>query len=263
MRGAPIAAAALAEHLRSLGLVRGDVVLVHTALSKVAGGRLVLGGPVAVIEALQRVLGFEGTLAMPAFSASWSEPRRWTNPPVPEGWWPAIRAGWPAYHPARTPTFRIGVVPEVFRAFDGVHRSAHPQCSFCAWGAGAEALTAAHPLDDPLGDGSPLGALERRGAKGLLLGAGWGSCTAFHLGEMRAAAAPGWVEDGAAMWVEGERRWVRFRCRDADADDFPRLGRDFEASGAVRRARVGEADARLFALLDAASFAERWIDRHR
>ncbi len=55
----PVTVETLVEDLTALGLQRGMIVLVHSSLSSLGW---VCGGPVAVIRALETVLGPEGTL---------------------------------------------------------------------------------------------------------------------------------------------------------------------------------------------------------
>lgn len=71
-----------------LGVESGMVLLVHSSLSALGW---VNGGAVAVIIALQNVLGSTGTLVMPAHSTGLTDPSGWENPPVPRSWWHSIR----------------------------------------------------------------------------------------------------------------------------------------------------------------------------
>ena len=55
----------LVEQLRAIGVLQGAVLLVHTSFRAV---RPVEGGPTGLIEALQEVIGRDGTLVMPSWS---------------------------------------------------------------------------------------------------------------------------------------------------------------------------------------------------
>ena len=55
----------IVDALRSVGLQRGDSVMVHTSLGKIG---YVCGGAQVVIEALIEAVGDEGTIMMPAQS---------------------------------------------------------------------------------------------------------------------------------------------------------------------------------------------------
>ena len=251
----------LAEELRALGVRRSEVLLVHTSVKALGW---IPGGPMAVVQALLDAVGDTGTLVVPTQTATNSEPSEWAHPPVPEAWWPVIRAGTPGFDPARTPSEHMGRLPEVVRTWPGAVRSSHPQTSFAALGPLAEETVAVHDLDSQCGERSPLAALERLGARVLLLGADFGSCTAFHLAEYRVPGSAGTTTHGAAvLTADGGREWVTFEDLDLDEDDFDRIGEHLVSTGTVATGKVGEAECHLVDLATAVAVAVQWMAEHR
>ncbi len=155
-RPGPFTLDSLVSDLRALGLVAGDTVLVHSSLSAIG---YVAGGAQAVVLALLDVIGTEGTLVVPTHSGDLSDPSRWENPPVPEAWWPVIRASMPAFDARLTPTRMMGMIPDVVRHLPGASRSANPAVSFCAVGPNATTITSEHGLAFGFDESSPLARL--------------------------------------------------------------------------------------------------------
>jgi len=259
---APNTVDTLVTDLKALGLEPGRTVLVHSSLSALGW---VCGGPVAVIQALERVITPEGTLVMPAHSGGLSDPAFWAHPPVPAPWWPTIRDTMPVFDPAFTPTQGMGSVAEAFRSQPGVVRSHHPQASFAAWGKHKFQVTADHCWDYPLGPHSPLGKVRDLGGLVLLLGVGHDRNTSLHLAETE-APWPSRVEvDEPAPWKAeaGTTLWRPVRNIGYGGDDFAALGAAFEATGGVRVGTVGVAAARLMDQGALVAFAKDWITTHR
>ncbi|MER6278349.1 aminoglycoside N(3)-acetyltransferase [Streptomyces sp. 900105245] len=245
----------IARQLRLLGVETGETLLLHSSLSSLGW---VNGGAVAVVRAVLDALGPSGTLVVPTQTGDQSDPALWSDPPVPEEWWDRVRATMPPYDPLITPSRGVGVIPETVRTWPGAVRSAHPQTSFAALGPLARDVTAGHAPDCRLGEHSPLARLERLGARVLLLGAGYGACTSFHLAEYRIPAPR--VEVGRPAPGGG---WERVVEVSITSDRFDELGHDFERDRPVLRGPVGAADARLFPVADAVAYAERWLPLHR
>lgn len=251
----------LVKELRALGVETGMTVLVHSSLSSLGW---VCGGPQAVIEALQQVLGRRGTLVMPTHTSHLTDPAGWENPPVPEEWWEAIREELPAFDPALTTTRGMGAIPEAFRKATGVRRSDHPKLSFAAWGAHRQYVVADHGLAHGLGADSPLERLYELGAYVLLLGVGHESNTSLHLAEYRwTGASDRQTVAGGPINVDGKRQWVTYEDIDHDADDFGSIGEAFEGSQSFSVGPVGEAEARLIAQPAIVDFALAWMNANR
>lgn len=249
----------LAASLTTLGVRSGEAVLMHSSLRSLGW---VCGGAVAVVQALLDVLGPAGTLVVPTQTMDNSDPSLWSRPPVPPSWWTTIRETMPAFDPDVTPSRGMGAIAEMVRTWPGAVRSDHPQTSFAAVGRDAPALMATHRLDSHLGEWSPLAALERAGARVLLLGVGFESCTGFHLAEYRVPAPT--MEHGAAVLAaDGTRRWVTYTDVATNSDDFAALGASFAATGRVTTGTVGEATCRLFDLGEGVAHAVRWLPTHR
>jgi aminoglycoside 3-N-acetyltransferase len=259
--GSLVTPAAIAEDLVRLGVRPGMLLNVHSAMSTLG---FVVGSAQTVVEGLLNALGERGTLMMPAHSAQLSDPANWQNPPAPEAWWDRIRAEMPAYHPARTPTRNMGVIPELFRTFPGALRSAHPQVSHAALGPLAARITDEHPLDSLFGERSPVGKLYALDGWVLLLGVRHGNNTVLHLAEDR-AEFPSKTRhtEGAPVLIDGRRSWQTFQPLKVSDDDFPAIGEAFAETGLEQSGKVCAADARLMRARDVVDFATDWITANR
>ncbi|WP_410513256.1 AAC(3) family N-acetyltransferase [Paenibacillus sp. BR2-3] len=263
IQGDLITVETLAEDFRKLGVRAGMTLLLHSSFKSL--GNWVAGGPVAVILAIESVLGEEGTLVMPTHSGDLSDPAGWSRPPVPKEWWQTIREQMPGFDPDLTPLHGMGVIPDCFRKQKGVGRSVHPTHSFAAWGKHRDRIVNNHALDYGLGGNSPLARIYELDGSILLLGVGNLNNTSLHLAEFR-AAYPGKEEatPGTPMMVDGVRQWVAFKDLDWNSEDFEGIGEQFqEDTGLIAYGRIAAATAQLIPQRKIVDYAVDWMERNR
>ena len=257
----PNTVSSLCEEIVELGVERGMVLLVHSSLSALGW---VCGGAVAVVMALERVLGEEGTLVMPTHSGDLSDPSEWRHPAVPKAWWQMIRDEMPAFDPDLTPSRKMGIIAETFRKQSGVMRSDHPNCSFAAWGRLRESITTGQTLDFSMNDESPLGRIYEADGSVLLFGVGHEVNTSLHLAEYRAEfAAKRTVECSAPVVLNGRRVWKSYMDINFSGNDFQQIGKTFTRTGKCRTAKVGDAPCCLMKQRELVDFAKDWMERNR
>jgi aminoglycoside 3-N-acetyltransferase len=259
----PITIETLKKDFFNIGLREGMTVLLHSSLSSIGW---VCGGAVAVIMALEDLLGTNGTLVMPAHSGDLSDPVNWGNPAVPESWWETIKYTMPPYDCDMTPTRGVGVIPEVFRKQKGVLRSSHPQVSFTAIGKNAEFITSGHGLDFACGELSPLKKIYDLDGHVLLLGVDHSSNTSIHLAESRANyPKKKIIKCGAPVIINKERKWIEYRDFEDYVGDFVKIGKDFikNRKNPVNMGFVGNAKSQFFKQKDLVDFAVCWMEKNR
>ena len=153
----------IVERLKEIGLKSGEVVMLHSSLSRIG---YVEGGAQTVIDSILKVIGNEGTLVMPAFPAvGFNYDYLMTNP---------------VFDILNTPS-KMGVITEVFRNMKQVKRSLHPTDAVCALGKQADYLTKDHFNQlTPYNQNSPFYRLCELKAKIILIGVDLNSLTNFH-----------------------------------------------------------------------------------
>ncbi|SDQ97251.1 aminoglycoside N(3)-acetyltransferase [Natronobacterium texcoconense] len=258
----PITVDSITRDLRALGLESGETVLVHGSLSSLGW---VCGGAPAVVDALQRVIGEDGTIVMPTHSPGNRDPTNMGKPPVPDSWYDTIRERMPPYRPAVTPTHGMGAIAECFRSYPGVRRSRHPQHSFAAWGSDAEFVTEDHSYDYSLGEESPLARVYDLAGDVLFLGTTHATNTSLHLAEYRADLDLEVTDHASAVLVDGDREWLEWEDLAVDDEDFPDCGAAFERERpeAVDTGSVGVGEAKLLAQRPLVDFAVEWFESNR
>lgn len=153
----------LQHDLTTLGITRGDIIFVHSALSKIG---YVKDGAPAIIKALMEAVSEEGTILMPSYPMRGNAYKYASKNPV--------------FDVRKTPT-GSGTIPEIFRTLPGTLRSLHPTHSVCVWGKNARYFTEGHEKQvGPFGFGTPFHKFIERGGKGLILGAKLGNFTVLR-----------------------------------------------------------------------------------
>jgi len=258
----------LVTDLRSLGVRRGQDLLVHCSMRKVGP---VDGGAAALLAALRAVAGPAATLVVPTETAQNSLTSRAFRAAIAgldADQRAAYVAAMPGFDPARTPSAGMGAFAEHVRMRPAASRSSHPQASFAALGPRAGECTSVHDLNCHLGERSPLGWLYAADAAILLLGVGYAACTAFHLAEYR---LPETRPQTYHCFVAEDGRRVERTFTGIVLDDsvFGLLGQAMESAACLgrpsglRRGRVGSAAARLVPLREAVDFAGSWLAQRR
>ncbi|MFO7958594.1 MAG: AAC(3) family N-acetyltransferase [Candidatus Brocadiia bacterium] len=220
--------------LASLGVEAGDILLVHSSLSRFGW---VEGGADAVIDALVDAVGEDGNVVVPTHT------------------WSTVHAKDPVFDVRRTPSV-VGRITEVFRERPESLRSMHPTHSCAAIGPLADELTRGHETQiTPCGSRSPYQRLIERGGKIVFLGVTLFVNTTFHALE-ETACVPWLFDRFEILYVvdyEGVRRKVPSR-RHADGlrRDYEGLEPLLEREGALAKGQIGDATVRV---MDAARMA--------
>ena len=204
--------------LHALGVRPGDILVVHTAFSRV---KPIDGGPQGLIEALLDAIGPRGTLVMPSFSDEDDVP----------------------FDASATPCRGLGVVADTFWKWPGVRRSDNPH-AFAAVGPAAAELLVDHPLDVPHGLDSPIGRAYQLDGKVLLLGVGHDANTTIHLAENLAGVRYR-LPHHVTVRRDGRLTRVDYAEIDHCCENFALMDEWLDAAGYQRRGRVGQAQARL------------------
>jgi len=171
----------------------------------------------------------------------------------------------PAFDLKSTPSRGMGAIAELLRTWPGVIRSEHPTSSMVALGPLANEILKHHPLDDPLGDASPVGRLYDFGAKVLLLGVGHFRNTSLHLAERKAFRdRQARNKVGSPMWKDGQRHWIEYVEPAVNSDDFEEIGAAFETlPNRVRRGNVGAGSGLYMDQRELVDFGVEWLSQHR
>lgn len=214
----------LCDDLRvSCRVKSGDTVIVHASARSV--GRVVGGAPV-IVRAIQEMLGPEGTVLVPSFSA-----------PQENG----------LFELTQTPS-RTGFISECLRRDPGSFRSMHPTHSVTGWGRLARSLTAGHEMTTALGPDSPLHKAAKQGAAILMIGCDLTACSLIHVAEalvrppyLGKVAYPGYDRALTLIDENGARRSYLPVDVPGDSAGFGCVQEEMDRRGLIQWCRLGAA----------------------
>jgi aminoglycoside 3-N-acetyltransferase len=242
--GQSISQQQLESDFKKAGIVAGDVVLVHSSLSRI--GHLA-EGPQTFVDALKNVVGNTGTILMP------------TSPNAVYQY-DYIRAT-KTFDVLNTPS-KTGKITEYFRTLPGVKRSWHPTEPVSAWGANADYFISEHFGQlTPYNEKSPFYKVSEKSGKLLYIGVTLSMAgTNLHtLEDATAFKFPVYADeifDVEIIDPSGKKHTVKTKVHNPEfskkrkCDDLIPL---FEKEGAMKKVKIGEADS---LVADAKKFLE-------
>ena len=184
----------IVKSLVASGLKDGDTVLVHSSVS--AFGHVV-GGAKTIVEAFLEVIGKDGTLMAPAFTAPYM---------YFEGEHQRMRRFRP-FSPDNLDAINTGTLPKVMLKAFGAKRSAHASHSWVAIGKNAEYVTSLHGLlDDPCGKNNPMDLALKFNPKLMFFGCGVSSNTFLH--QLETMADSDFLENAVVKVVRDDGKHV-------------------------------------------------------
>jgi aminoglycoside N3'-acetyltransferase len=252
-------------HLRQLGVVEGDVVMVHTSLRAIGP---VDGGADGLIDALEGAVGSGGTLLVNVgVRNDWD----WVNE-RPEAERAELLRDAEPFDKHLTPSDPdVGVLAEVFRTRSGTLVSNNPEGRLAARGLLARQLLDDAPWHDYYGPGSPLERLVQARGRVLRLGADIDTVTLLHYAEYLAPVpSKRRVRRHRIIATSDGPQLCTVECLDDsggiveydDGDYFSIITQRYIDSGRAATGAVGHAPSELIEAADLVDFAVAWMTDH-
>lgn len=240
----------LENDLRKIGIVKGDVVLVHSSLSRI--GHL-KDGPKTFLDALINVVSDSGTILMPTSpNAVYQADYIRTNK---------------VFDVLNTPS-KTGKITEYFRTFPGVKRSLHPTEPVSAIGLNVDYFIGEHFGElTPYTKKSPFYRVSEKGGKILYVGvtlsmAGTNLHTLEDAVDFKFPVYLNEIFDIEVIDDDGKKHQVKTKVHDSvyskkrKCDDLIPM---FIQDGAMQKVKIGEAET---LLVDAKKFFDSMIKNY-
>lgn len=250
----PATRTSIRDNLIALGITPGNTVMVHASMRTVGP---IVGGVNTMVQALQDVIGGDGTLVAYLDWEQFFDDADTVDVPVFDK---------RIAHAARD----HGILHETLRTWPGAVRSDHPGAGVVAIGAKAEQITANHPMQYGYGRGSPLEKVFDANGRVLMLGAPLDTITLLHYAEHIAQMPNKRVRryrhlmptDSDPQWMDFEEFDTSLGAHEALPDNcFEVIAAEFLASGRGATGVVGNAPSQLFNAAELVPFAVTWMER--
>jgi len=234
----------LVEGFRALGVEEGDTLLVHSSYKSFGE---VEGGPQTVIQALEAVLGAEGTLIMPTFNFDFNKGVPWD---------------------VRTTPSKMGVLTELVRKDPRAKRVFHPFYSFAILGKHAESLGSLR-YKSSYERNSVFGKLRDLDGKIMVIGLSYtNSMTFFHHIEQMEGVDYRFLKQftGEVTDEDGKTYTDTFEMLVRDMDkgvitEVNPMGELMEQTGVITSTKIGEAEVKLMKANEVYEFTAREMKR--
>ena len=256
----------LAADFRALGIVPGDVVMLHASVRSVGE---VAGGPDEIHLALKDAITADGTLFMYAGCPRYvDEVGRGNLSPAEEA---EVLDKLPPFDPETARSARDhGVLVEFFRTYPGSRVNHHP-ARFVAWGRHVDLLFASQPWDNAFGYDSALDRFVTLDGKIVLLGCDHNHVTFLHYVEHIADLPDKRVarfkvpllENGVRVWREMTEYDTSDRGAHANWTDdlFAQIVDGHLTQSGNTGARVGHAQCHVVSARELLAFARPIMER--
>lgn len=222
---------AITTGLTGLGIIKGDIILLHSSLRSLG---YIEGGAHTLINSILRIIGEEGTLAVPSLTGKREDSKE--NPPI--------------FDVAKTPCW-TGIIPETFRKTNGVIRSYHPTHSVAALGKDKHIITGGHEKSNsPCDKESPYYKIAANKGYILLIGVDQESNTSIHSCEEISNVPYHLQKDPFEMTIKGyDGESVKINNRlhqwNKAPTDFNRLDSIYYDKGIMKSSQICNAKVRL------------------
>ncbi|MEI7667946.1 MAG: AAC(3) family N-acetyltransferase [Erysipelotrichaceae bacterium] len=246
----------LTEHFKALKIEAGDVIEVHASLDALG---FICGGAEAILTALLKLVGHDGTLVTNAHQLLNQDPALLDIPIALEAY-PTYRKMMLAYHGKQSSIDQVDALSYAVQLKDLSLVSPHPTYAVMAYGKQAKWITQTHALENSFSDHSPYARCLELKAKVLLLGVDYSVVSSLHLAEFQSKNRPLEVK-ACALLKEGQRKWVEYLDYAYQSDYLNEVGMMLEADHQVSILALGNSQSKLFMLEKAIEVAKEYLSK--